>query len=187
LTEYIDHPYPKRLDTDGNVCRRATTGLLLPRHIDAFHVEQIGKDASRLEEVEAGLVHDKDEVYSVYEHPRRDPWPRLYLPVLNDIPRQELDAGGLSESALREVLAGRARPRAETRVRLSRLAVRFASKQLEGRGAAVPRHRLAVLYAYLQERRTALKLCPGCGANVPAPRATYCGPASKQRAYRQRH
>jgi hypothetical protein len=45
-TAYIRHPDAKRLAPDGHVCGKDTTGLLSPRHIDAFHIEQLGKEAN---------------------------------------------------------------------------------------------------------------------------------------------
>jgi hypothetical protein len=40
------------------------------RTADLVH---LGKEANRREEVEAGLEHDPDEVYTAYADPRRDP------------------------------------------------------------------------------------------------------------------
>lgn len=49
----------------------AEIGLLEPRHVDAFHIEQLGKEANRLEEVQAGLAHQADEVYTLYQDARQ--------------------------------------------------------------------------------------------------------------------
>jgi hypothetical protein len=87
---YIRHPDAKRLAADGQACGNETRGLLSPRHIDAFHVEQLGKEANRLDEVQAGLVHEADEVYTRYQQHSREPFARLALPVLNTVPRSEL-------------------------------------------------------------------------------------------------
>ena len=186
---YIDHPDSKRLGPDGKQCRRDTVGLLSPRHIDAFHIEQLGKEANRLEEVEAGLVHDQDEVYTVYRDQHRDPWKNLALPVLRAMPRPKLlQAGILKESALREVLAGRARPRADKRHRLTQLAVGFARNQLEKNNLSTAGHPLAILYAYTQAQPgiPASRTCPSCGATISRARATYCSDACRQAAYRNR-
>lgn len=69
---YLVHPDPRRLGPDGERCNRGTTGFLSRRHVRAFHVQQIGKEANRLEELEAGLLGDVDELYTRYGSRRRD-------------------------------------------------------------------------------------------------------------------
>jgi hypothetical protein len=102
-TRYQTHPDAKKHGHDGKPCRQQTVGRLGARHIDAFHVEQIGKEADRLEEVEAGLTHEPGEVYTLYEDAQRDTWRSLVAPVLEAMPMEELLAAGvLKGSALRE-------------------------------------------------------------------------------------
>jgi hypothetical protein len=186
---YIAHPDPKRLGPDGRVCCTDTTGLLGPRHIDAFHVEQLGKEANKLEQVQAGLAHQADEVYTRYQAPRRDPFTRLALPVLRTMPREDLLAAEiLEESQLREVLAERARPHPDARTKLMNLAVGHARSQLRTTGRDDIGHPLAALHAYLQDLAAAgPPACARTGCKKPAlPGGAYCGDACRQAAYRER-
>jgi len=66
--EYRVHPEAKSCGPDGAVCHRATIGLLARRHVVAGVLpELIGKEANKLEDVEAGLVHAEAEVLNIYE------------------------------------------------------------------------------------------------------------------------
>lgn len=67
LAEYEVHPEPKSAALDGSPCGPGTQGLLQRRPVRVGRVVHIGKEANRLEDVEAGLVHDMDEVVEVYE------------------------------------------------------------------------------------------------------------------------
>jgi hypothetical protein len=186
IDRYIDHPDPKCLGPDGAPCRRDTVGLLQPRHIDAFHVEQIGKEINHLEQTQAGIPQDTADAYTQYTDPKRDPWTKLTLPVLNLIPRDELAATGpLRNSALRDVLAGHARPHPHARRQLQRIAVAYARRQLKARAVPVPHHPLSALQI-LAGRRAITRTCATCGGELPSERATYCSDACRQAAYRQR-
>ena len=90
LTEYEFHPESKCADADGNVCGKQTVGLLQRRHLQIDRIVPIGKESNRLEEVEAGLVHDEHSVYTEYPDPRRDEWQTRILPMLKKIPLAKL-------------------------------------------------------------------------------------------------
>jgi hypothetical protein len=108
------------------------TGWLSPRHIQVLHIEQIGKESKRLEELAAGLIDSPEHLHTTYTDPRRDVWKRLWLPVLLDIPRDQLrERVRMSDSALAEILAGRSRPQARNARSLKRIAARHAKTQLE--------------------------------------------------------
>jgi len=65
-----------------------------------------------LEEVQAGLVHEQN-VYTVYEDPRRNFWRVKVLPVLRRVPLAmlvPLCMGTLSRRALINIRAGRSTP-----------------------------------------------------------------------------
>jgi hypothetical protein len=64
LEEYEFHPESKCADTDGNACGKQTIGLLQRRHIAVDRVIYIGKESNRLEDAEAGMIHDDGEVYT---------------------------------------------------------------------------------------------------------------------------
>ncbi len=70
-----------------------------------------GKESNRLEEVNAGLVHDPEEVYTAYEDPSHGPWQTLVRPVLKQIPVRRLQGEtGMSPSQLKAIRNGHALP-----------------------------------------------------------------------------
>ena len=104
------------------------------------------------------------------------------------MPRGELLASKvLEESALREILAQRARPHPDARARLMNLAVSYARSQLRDTGHQEIRHPLAALYAYLARHpEPARRTCAMCGSAELPDGAAYCSNTCRQRAYRLR-
>lgn len=184
---YVDHADPKRLGSEGTPCRQSTRGMLEPRHVDAFHIEQIGKETNQLERVQAGIAHENQEIYTHYTSPKRDTWRTLTVPVLNIMPRAELLARApLHDTALRDVLAGRAQPHPSARGQLERIAIRHAREQLASHGHdSVSRHPLAALHTLASQQQQKHR-CPTCATDLDSARATYCSDACRQAAYRQR-
>jgi hypothetical protein len=91
---------------------KQTFGLLRRRHVRVERIIYIGKESNRLEEIEAGVIHSPDRVYTEYPDPSRDEWQTRILPVLKNIPIAALmTVSGRSRSMLRRALAGRSRPR----------------------------------------------------------------------------
>jgi hypothetical protein len=109
LREYEYHPESKCADTDGNVCGKQTVGLLQRRHIQIDGIKYIGKESNSLEEVDAGLFHSPENVYTEYVDPKRDEWETKIRPALKTAKRSEFQ-DILSRSALTELRAGRSRP-----------------------------------------------------------------------------
>jgi hypothetical protein len=111
LIEYEFHPESKCADSSGEPCDRSTVGLLQRRHVHISHIKYIGKESNAIEDVESGMVHSADDVYTEYPDLRRDEWQTLYLPVLRKIPLAVLTKEtGLSRMALCNMRAGRSRP-----------------------------------------------------------------------------
>jgi len=111
LREYEIHPESKYADASGEPCSKQTVGLLQRRHVRIDQIIPIGKESNSLEEVEAGLVHSTENVYTVYHDPRRDEWTTKILPALRKLPLPILvKMTGLSRSTLIELRAGRSRP-----------------------------------------------------------------------------
>jgi hypothetical protein len=113
LEEYEYHPEAKCADANGKVCDRQTIGLLERRHVWIDQIKYIGKESNSLEEVEAGLEHSQENVYTEYPDPRRDEWQMKILPSLRKAKLAELVQecnGTISRSALIEMRAGRSRP-----------------------------------------------------------------------------
>jgi hypothetical protein len=94
------------------------------RHVCIGEIKYIGKESNLIEDVESGLVHSETDIYTEYVDPRRDEWTTKTLPALRKIRRKELiEKSGMSNSALKELLAGRSRPHRENREVLAAIAV----------------------------------------------------------------
>jgi hypothetical protein len=151
LEDFRTHPEAKSAGPDGQPCGRGTVGLLGRRVVRTAYLVHLGKEANKLEEVEAGLEHDPDEVYTAYADPRRDPWRALVLPVLREMPSKQLaSAVGMSERRLRDVLTGRARPPPNTEAAVTRAAAQFARNGLRRLRLAVPSDDRAACAALLK-------------------------------------
>jgi hypothetical protein len=120
LDEYEYHPESKCADADGHPCGKQTVGLLGRRQIRVDQIRYIGKESNRLEDVDSGLVHAAQNVYTEYPDPRRDEWQTKIIPALQKIPAP-LVAGqtGLPERTLREAISGRSTPRLKTQMILT--------------------------------------------------------------------
>ena len=119
LREYAFHPGSKSADSQGKPSGRQTIGLLQRRHIRVGQITNIGRESNRLEEIESGLVHSAQSVYTEYPDPHREEWQTKVLPLLNKFPvRILVRLTNKSESMLRRTLAGRTRPRAKHQVLL---------------------------------------------------------------------
>ena len=109
----------KCADSSGRPCAKQTAGLLQRRlvRIDGFRF--IGKESNKLEEVEAGMLHDPQSVYTEYPDKRRDDWVTKTLPALKAMPLSKLEKqSGLSRATLQAIRAGRRpHPKNETVLR----------------------------------------------------------------------
>jgi hypothetical protein len=113
LQEYEFHPELKCADAAGKPCGKQTTGLLQRRHIQIDGIKYIGKESNYLEEVEAGLIHSSENVYTEYPDPRRDEWQTKILPAVQRVPLANLARQAkeyISRRALIDIRAERSRP-----------------------------------------------------------------------------
>jgi hypothetical protein len=109
----------------------------------------VGKESNRLEEVEAGLVHDADAVYTEYEDPAHDPWRMIVVPVLRQMSRRLIMEGtGLARSTITALRNGHGVPHPHTREVLTRIAATFARVQLRKADKQPPRGDLEACAAY---------------------------------------
>jgi len=83
LREYEFHLGGKSADAKGKPSGKQTVGLLRRRHVRVERIIYIGRESNRLEEIEAGVIHSPESVYTEYPDPRRDEWQTRILPVLN--------------------------------------------------------------------------------------------------------
>jgi hypothetical protein len=150
LDRYRNHVEAKSLAPDGGVCRGTTTGLLHFRPVTAQWVTHIGKESNKLEEVEAGLVHDPEEVYTEYVDVWHDPAWAMITQVLKIMPRSRLmQETGLSRRALTALRNGHALPHAKTRKVLLRAAEAFGREQLATHDQKAPRDDMAACVHYV--------------------------------------
>jgi len=116
LREYEFHLGAKNADAKGKPSGKQTIGLLQRRHVRVERIIYIGRESNQLEEIEAGLIHSPESVYTEYPDPNRDEWQTRILPVLKNIPIAALmKVSGRSRSMLRRALAGLSRPRKRNR------------------------------------------------------------------------
>lgn len=80
------HTKPRSLGPDGTICNSQTRGILRRRSIQVEGMLHIGKEANDLEEVQAGLVQDPDEVQTTYG---RNLWDIL-RPIIAEMPAKRL-------------------------------------------------------------------------------------------------
>lgn len=111
VAEYAYHPESKYADEHGNPSDRQTVGLLQRRHVQIAEIVKIGKESNHLEEVDAGLIHSANDVYTVYPDQRADHWERVVRPLLAKVPLSALiRETGLSRRMLIKARKGHARP-----------------------------------------------------------------------------
>ncbi len=159
---YPHHPESKRVGPDGKPCHKMTEGQLTRRSVRAGGTVCVGKEAHRLEERD--IVTDLDDLVSIYADPRREPWSVDMLPKLRAVAVKSggmgilAEVSGLKARALRDVLAGRSRPRENARLAL----------------AALVR----------QEALPSSRICHGCSRRVTTidPRRRYCSRECRERA-----
>jgi hypothetical protein len=82
IREYEFHPEAKCADSEGNICDKQTVGLLQRRHIHIDYIKGIGKETNNLDDVEAGMIHEEESVYTEYSDPRCDEWEAKVRPAL---------------------------------------------------------------------------------------------------------
>jgi hypothetical protein len=131
LEKYHAHAETKSLAPDWTLCVGTTTGLLRHRPVTRESLAYVGREANRLEEVEAGLIHDPDEVYTEYVDGQHDSEWEAVVAALERIPRSWLmQETGLDRSTITRLRNGRTRPTPSTREKLQSAVVAY-----QGRGA----------------------------------------------------
>lgn len=120
LSEYEYHPEAKCADAGGSASDKQTIGLLQRRHIRIDQIKYIGKESNSLEEVEGGLIHSPENIYTEYLDPHRGLWSTKVLPLLRNMPLPLLvRLSGMARSTLIEIRAERSRPHPENQRRLA--------------------------------------------------------------------
>ncbi len=111
LREYEFHAESKCADADGKPSSKQTIGLLQRRHVRIDTITPIGKESNSLEEVEAGMIHSAENVYTVYTDRRHDEWETKIRPAMKKISISILKKEtGLSRRMLIDARTGHRRP-----------------------------------------------------------------------------
>ncbi len=127
LEEYVTHPEPKSGDPRGGPCTRQTAGLLTRRPVSVARIVYIGKEANRLDEVDAGIIHDYEGIQNVYG----DPGEGLadILAILRVAPQRAVGAVvGVTGRTVRSWLNGHTVPPPKHRAKLVQLAIPVARR-----------------------------------------------------------
>lgn len=134
LATFRHHPEAKSAGKGGVPCEKQTVGLLQRRQVKVGYVVHVGKEANKLEQVEAGIVSVEDEVYNVYS----DPWDDVRF-ALERMPTQELSGqSGLSRKGLYKLRYGMSRPHPMNHASLRDVAVGWVRRQHHALGYADP-------------------------------------------------
>ncbi len=190
LAAYQSNPEPKSLGPDGLPCHRATVGLLVRRPVRAGPIRYIGKETNRLEEREAGLVHNLDDILLSYTDPKENPWSTIIVPVLQTMSAATIaKRSKLNRTTIERMLSGKASPRSTHKARLIAVAEDVATKALHRWKVPLPKDALTRCVVFLQERdrRGGARTCTISGKAITGGALkTYCSERCKKRAYRKR-
>ena len=94
----------------GYICD-GTIGLLQRRHVLMDLIKYIGKASNSLEDVESGLIHSAQNVYTEYPDTKRDEWQTKTLPALKIVPLTILEKmSGLSRRMITKVVLAESPP-----------------------------------------------------------------------------
>jgi hypothetical protein len=160
LREYRLHPEHKFDGPDGERCRFLTQGLLRRRTVYAAGpAHLIGKEANRLDEVQAGIHTNLEDVLTNYGGVSNKVLRRLVLPVLDRYTgRQLAEFLAIDRRTIDRIRRGQ-QPHQHLRRALLQLAVEVARDNLGERAAAQrysdgcpPQHDLRLLSAWLRFR-----------------------------------
>ncbi len=131
LLQYRLHPEHKFHGPDGTPCGRLTQGLLRSRRVHAAGPARlIGKEANKLDEVQAGLASSLSDVVTEYGRDDGTVLHNLVLPVLNQLSGRELAKHtGTHRRTIDRIRAGQ-QPRPQLANRLLQLATAHARDDL---------------------------------------------------------
>jgi hypothetical protein len=151
LNEYRHHPESKSLGPDGQPAHQQTVGLLQRRHIYELERRTIGKEANRLEEREANLIHDQDEVLNDFTTPDKNEFALHVLPIIKTKRAADLAKQiGVSESYVHRVLKSDVQPSKKLENKLTEAAA-HAIRHLYP-ASELADNELCALHSYLSER-----------------------------------
>jgi len=148
LHQYRMHPEHKFNGPDGQPCGRNTAGVLRRRPVTLTSTARlIGKEANRLDDVQAGLINNLGDVLNQYSDPLCDDLHCLVMPVLDRYSGRELAAiVGTDRRTIDRIRDGQC-PRPRLAARFTQLALDLARTDLTNHGVAngTPNHPPVIL------------------------------------------
>lgn len=133
IREYAYHPEAKFIDHSGAPCHRASRGLLSRDHITAGRRVTIGKEANRLDEVDAGVL-SPEAATTVYDDGTRTYLRAVILPALAHLSGHEIaHLVGCDPRTIHRIYLGQT-PRASLSQRLIELAENQVQASRASRG-----------------------------------------------------
>ncbi len=141
LPEYRLHPEHKFHGPDRQQCQRLTRGVLQRRPIHLLGTPRlIGKEANELDEVQAGLHANLNEVLNEYSYPNDALLYDLVLPVLERFSGRQLgELAGSDRRTIDQIRRGTS-PRKDLSLKLLTLAAEVAERDL-GHASRTPADR----------------------------------------------
>ena len=129
-------------------------GILARRPVNASRLIHVGKESNELEDIQAGTIHDPDEVLN--GHVSEDVWRKFVLPVLRDMSRSQLRKSGLSGSSISQIREGSFKGTARTRARLTGTTTYYARAQLRDAGIVATADPVDCCASYLRSRNQSI-------------------------------
>ena len=115
IEAYAVHQESKSAGSNGEPSSKGYRGLLRRRHVIIESMHHIGKESNRLEDAQAGMVHDLEEVCTEYVPSRQEQQRRAALTALRSMTNWELQQRtGLARSTIQRLRNQGARPRKRT-------------------------------------------------------------------------
>lgn len=157
LVDFLHHPEAKSAGLEGRPCDRPTVGQLGRRVVRSIRelTTHVGKESNRLEEVESGIEHNPEELWTEFADPGRDPWRTLLLPVLKQMPAKRLvNETGLAMSTVKATRNGHTKPHGRNQQALVHAVAVFARERLREFGIPSPADDLTCCAALLNPTTT---------------------------------
>ena len=115
LEAFAYHPEAKSAEASGTRCMKQTVGILRRRHFSIAALQHVGKEANRLDDVLAGVVHSVNEVMVYYIDPKRQPWRADLSAAISTYGLRALARiSKVSRSTIQRILNGNKRPHKST-------------------------------------------------------------------------
>lgn len=171
VDDWATNPEPKSLGPDGHPCGRATIGLLAKRpiRISGKLITYVGKESNRLDEGQAGLWTEVDDLRNRYINPEMDSWQVLVKPAIQLLgPAIVAQKAGLDRRTVERIIQG-ANPKPAARAQILAVLQAFVGEEVGGRGLRA--RDLAILLEMAIPRS-----CAKCGAPLKGRRlgTKYC-------------